>query len=82
MKKSLIYAIVVFVTAMCLPFSSASAGDQLITVPDAGFDDHVLNVGGYAYIGEAGYTGAWQSHTGGNQAWIDYGYYADDPRGP
>ena len=81
MKKSLIYAIVGFITAMCLPFSPASADDQLITVPDAGFDDHVLSEGGYAYIGEAGYTGAWQSHAG-NQAWIDYGYYADDPEGP
>jgi len=80
MKKSLIYAVVGFVMAMCLPLSPASADDQLITVPDAGFDDHDLNVGGYAYIGEAGYTGAWQSHAG-NQAWIDYGYYADDPEG-
>ena len=59
MKKSLIYAVVGFVMAMCLPLSPASADDQLITVPDAGFDDHVLNVGGYAYIGDAGYTGAW-----------------------
>ncbi|MHC4538071.1 MAG: hypothetical protein ACYS6K_29435 [Planctomycetota bacterium] len=81
MKKSLISVIAGFVMTMCLPFSAASAEDQLITVPDAGFDDHVLNVGGYAYIGEAGYTGAWQSHSGGSQAWIDYGYYADDPEG-
>ena len=42
MKNSLIYAIAGFVMAMCLPFSPASADDQLITVPDAGFDDHVL----------------------------------------
>jgi len=83
MKNSLIYAIVGFVTAMCLPFSPASADDQLITVPDAGFDDHVLNnVGGWIYIGDGSYTGAWKSLFAENGAWIDYGYYADDPAGP
>ena len=83
MKKSLIYAIVGFVTAMCLPFSPASADDQLITVPDAGFDDHVLNnVGDWIYIGDGSYTGAWKSLFAENGAWIDYGYYVDDPAGP
>ena len=82
MKKSLIYAIVGFVTAMCLPFSLASANDQLITVPDAGFDDHVLAVGDWVYIGEgpyaetSDYTGPWQS--AGGDAYIDNGYWAAD----
>jgi len=82
MKKSLIYAIVGFVTAMCLPFSPASADDQLITVPDAGFDDHVLAVGDWVYIGEgpyaetSDYTGPWKS--AGGDAYIDNGYWAAD----
>jgi hypothetical protein len=82
MKKSLIYAIVGFVTAMCLPFSPASADDQLITIPDAGFDDHVLAVGDWVYIGEgpyaesSDYSGTWQS--AGGDAYIDNGYWAAD----
>ena len=82
MKKSLIYAIVGFVTAMCLPFSPASADDQLITVPDAGFDDHVLAEGDWVYIGEGpyaetgDYTGPWQS--AGGDAYIDNSYWAAD----
>ena len=82
MKKSLIYAIVGFVTAMCLPFSPASADDQLITVLDAGFDDHVLAEGDWVYIGEGpyaetgDYTGAWQS--AGGDAYIDNSYWAAD----
>jgi len=48
-----------------------------ITVPDAGFDDHVLsNVGDWIDIADRDYTGAWKSHSG--DAWIDYGYYAGD----
>ncbi|UCF13915.1 MAG: hypothetical protein JSW59_10920 [Phycisphaerales bacterium] len=55
----------------------ASADQWEITVPDAGFDDHVLsNVGDYIYIGEAGYTGAWKSDVG--QAWIDYMYWRSE----
>jgi len=82
MKKSLIYAIVGFVTVMCLPFSPASADDQLITVPDAGFDDHVLTVGDWVYIGDgpyaetSDYTGPWQS--AGGDAYIDNSYWAAD----
>ena len=82
MNKSLIYAIVGFVTAMCLPFSPALADDQLITVPDAGFDDHVLAVGDWVYIGEgpyaetSDYTGPWQS--AGGDAYIDNSYWAAD----
>jgi hypothetical protein len=83
MKKSLIYTIVGFVTAMCLPIWPASADDQLITVPDAGFDDHVLNnVGDWIYIGDGSYKGAWKNLFTGSGAWIDYGYYGDDPDGP
>ena len=76
------YAIVGFVTVMCLPFSPASADDQLITVPDAGFDDHVLTVGDWVYIGDgpyaetSDYTGPWQS--AGGDAYIDNGYWAAD----
>jgi hypothetical protein len=82
MKNSLIYAIAGFVMAMCLPFSPASADDQLITVPDAGFDDHVLAVGDWVYIGDGpyaetgDYTGPWQS--AGGDAYIDNGYWAAD----
>jgi hypothetical protein len=82
MKKSLIYAIVGFVMAMCLSFSAASAEDQLITVPDAGFDDHVLAVGDWVYIGDgpysesSDYTGPWQSD--GGDTYIDNSYWADD----
>jgi hypothetical protein len=81
MKKSLIYAIVGFVTVVCLPVRPTSANDQqLITVPDAGFDDHVLNnLGDYIYIGDSSYTGAWKNDYGPDDgAWIDYRYWDDD----
>ena len=80
MKTSLIYAIAGFVIAMCLPIWPASADDQLITVPDAGFDDHVLNsLGDYVYIGDSSYTGAWKNDYGpGDGAWIDYRYWDGD----
>ena len=73
---------VLTVVAAALFALSASAGATEITVPDAGFDDHVLAEGGYVYIGEAAYTGAWNSDYGDGGAWLDYGYYADDPAGP
>ncbi|MHC4203190.1 MAG: hypothetical protein ACYSTT_00955 [Planctomycetota bacterium] len=83
MKKLLIYVIVGFFTVVCLPIQPASADDQqLITVPDAGFDDHVLAAGDWVYIGDGpyaetrDYTGPWQSD--GGDSWIDYGYYAAD----
>jgi len=83
MNKSLIFTIVGFFMAMCLPILSVSANDQqLITVPDAGFDDHVLAEGDWVYVGDgpyaetSDYTGPWQS--AGGDAWIDYGYYAAD----
>jgi hypothetical protein len=50
-----------------------------ITVPDAGFDDHVLNyVGDYIYIGDSSYSGAWKSDYGEGGAWIDYNYWEGD----
>jgi len=50
-----------------------------ITVPDAGFDDHVLNnPGDYIYVGDEAYTGAWKSLFAEDGAWLDYGYYASD----
>jgi hypothetical protein len=82
MKKSLIYAIVGFVMVMCLPLFSALADDQLITIPDAGFDDHVLAVGDWVYIGDgpyaesSDYTGPWQS--AGGDTYIDNSYWAAD----
>jgi hypothetical protein len=80
MKKSLIYAIVGFVAVVFLPIRPASADDQLITVPDAGFDDHVLNnLGDYVYIGDSSYTGAWKNDYGPDDgAWIDYRYWDGD----
>ena len=76
-QKSLFFAIVGFVVAVCLPVSSATADQWVITVPDAGFDDHILtSVGDWIDIADTGYTGAWKCHSG--DAWIDYGYYAGD----
>ncbi|MHC4439593.1 MAG: hypothetical protein ACYS3S_19725, partial [Planctomycetota bacterium] len=45
-----------------------------IPVPDAGFDDHVLEEGGWIYMGDAGYTGAWENLFTDSGAWVDYGY--------
>ncbi|MHC4204018.1 MAG: hypothetical protein ACYSTT_05160 [Planctomycetota bacterium] len=78
MNKLLMYAMVGFVMVVCLPIWPASADDQLITVPDAGFDDHVLSPGGWLYMGDASYTGAWKNLFSGEGAWIDSGYYAAD----
>jgi hypothetical protein len=56
---------------------NVSADQRTITVPDAGFDDHVLNnVGDWLYIGDSSYTGAWKSLFTENGAWVDYDYYA------
>ncbi|UCG49221.1 MAG: hypothetical protein JSU94_05445, partial [Phycisphaerales bacterium] len=76
MKKSLSSPIVGFVLAACLALSSAMADQRVITVPDAGFDDHVLAEGGYIDIVDAGYAGPWECHSG--DAWIDYGYWRAD----
>jgi hypothetical protein len=75
MCKKLIY-LASFVLVLAVT-GTASADQWEITVPDAGFDDHVLsNVGDYIYIGDPAYTGAWKSVEG--NAWIDYGYWAAD----
>ncbi len=61
---------------------TASADQQAITVPDAGFDEHVLAEGDWVYIGEGpysetgDYTGPWQS--AGGDAYIDNSYWAAD----
>jgi len=72
MKKSLVFFIIGFVVAVCVPVSSALA-QQWVTVPDWSFEDHALAEGGYEYIGTASYTGAWESFIG--EAWVDRGYY-------
>ena len=75
MKKSLIYVTAVFTAAMCLMVPPAKADQQAITVPDAGFDDHVLAPGDWVYIGEgpyaetSDYTEPWQS--AGGDAYIN-----------
>ncbi|UCE49646.1 MAG: proprotein convertase P-domain-containing protein, partial [Phycisphaerales bacterium] len=75
-KKLLFMTSFVFVLAMT---GTASADQWEITVPDAGFDDHVLpNVGDWIYVGDAAYTGAWKNLFADEGAWIDYGYYAGD----
>jgi hypothetical protein len=48
-----------------------------ITVPDAGFEDHVLSSGSYLYIDDIDYTGSWNNGSTGG-AWIAYNYYGDD----
>ena len=53
---------------------TASADQWEITIPDASFEDHVLAKSASLDIADAGYTGAWKSHSGG--AWIDYLYWA------
>jgi len=66
-----------FLTVVAVLFAlSASAGAVGITVPDAGFDDHVLAEGGYEDIAAGSYTGAWSCDAG--DAWIGYGYYGDE----
>ncbi|MHC4329664.1 MAG: hypothetical protein ACYSWW_16245, partial [Planctomycetota bacterium] len=75
MFRELIY-LMSFVLVLALT-GTASAGQWEIPVPDAGFDDHVLNnVGDWIYVSDAAYTGTWKS--AGGDAWIDYGYYAGD----
>ena len=74
MKRVLVCSIIGFVVAVCLPVSSATADQWPITVPDAGFDDHVLNnVGDYIDISDPAYLGPWNSHSDG--AWIDRSYW-------
>jgi hypothetical protein len=77
MSKKLLY-LMSFVLVLAMT-GTASADQWDITVPDAGFDEHVLdNPGDWIYIGDEAYTGAWQSLFAENGAWIDYNYYASD----
>jgi len=79
MKKSLIYAMVGFVIAVCLLFSPAMADDQAITVPDAGFEDHVLSSeADWIYLADSSLS-AWNSVSGSGGAWIAWNYYGDWP---
>jgi hypothetical protein len=50
MKKLLIYAIVGFVIVVCLPIRPASADDQIIPIPNAGFEDPVLADDSYTWL--------------------------------
>ena len=66
-----------------LDIDDASFGPAQVAIPvaDAGFDDHVLAEGDWIYIGDPGYTGAWQNlfmDSGDMGAWVDNGYYAAD----
>ncbi|MHC4322970.1 MAG: hypothetical protein ACYSUX_01710 [Planctomycetota bacterium] len=79
MKKSLIYTMAVFVMAVCLPFSPAAANEQAITVPDAGFEDHILsNTADWFYIADSSQT-AWNSVSGSGGAWVGWDYYGGWP---
>jgi len=74
--KRLISAVCLFVLCLTL---TGQAQIQDIPVPDAGFDDHVLeNVGDWIYLGDGAYTGAWQNRLPGEAAWVDYGYFASE----
>jgi len=75
MNKSMRYSIGGLVVALGLLLSPAMAGEQMIPVPDAGFDNHVLkNVGDWIYIGNPAYTGSWKSDVV-DGAYVDYGYW-------
>ncbi|MBC8470100.1 MAG: hypothetical protein H8D56_11570 [Planctomycetes bacterium] len=75
MKKSLIFVIVGFIVALCLPLSPVTAGQRDIFVPDAGFEDHVLNDEvDWFYLADDTIT-AWKSVAGTGGAWIGWNYY-------
>lgn len=79
MKKSLIYAILGFIMVVCLPFSPATADEQAITVPDAGFEDHVMSSqDDWIYVADSSQT-AWNSVSGSGGAWIGWDYYGEWP---
>ncbi len=56
MKKSLIYAIVGFITVVYLPFSPAAADEQGITIDNPGFEDPVLDEDGWSWLDVPGWT--------------------------
>ena len=75
MKKSLICVTVGLLVALCLPLSTATAGQHDIYVPDAGFEDHVLtDEADWFYIADDNIT-AWKSVAGTGGAWIGWNYY-------
>ena len=74
MKKSLRYSIGGFVVALGLLLSPVMAGEQMIPVPDAGFDEHTLTPGGYVHLSDAAYTGPWKGDVV-DGAFVDYGYW-------
>jgi hypothetical protein len=76
MSKELI-CLMSFVLVLAVT-GTASADQWEITVPDAGFDDHVLNnEGDWIYVGDSSYTGAWKSDSG-TGSFIDYHYWDGD----
>ena len=75
MKKSLIIATVGFVVTLCLPLSSVTADQRTITVPEAGFEDHILtDESDWFYLADDTIT-AWNSVAGSGGAWIGWNYY-------
>ena len=75
MNKTLIYTTVGFVAAACLVVSPAKADQRAITVPDAGFEDHVLSdESDWFYLADDA-TNAWKSVAGTGGAWVGWNYY-------
>ncbi|MHC4120443.1 MAG: PA14 domain-containing protein [Planctomycetota bacterium] len=72
MSKELIY-LMSFVLVLAVT-GSASADQWEITIPDAGFEDHVLAKDGNLDVADPSYTGAWESQSA--LAWVDYLYWA------
>jgi hypothetical protein len=76
MKKSLIFVTMGFVVALCIPLSPVTAVQRDITVPDAGFEDHVLtDESDWFYLADDTIT-AWKSVAGTGGAWIGWDYYS------
>jgi len=74
MKKSLIYATLGFAAAAFLAVSPAEA-ERVLTVPDAGFEDHVLSDEvDWFYLADDT-TNAWKNIAGPGGAWIGWNYY-------
>ncbi|MCP4608445.1 MAG: hypothetical protein GY845_07010 [Planctomycetes bacterium] len=75
MNKSLIYLAIGLIVVLSLPLSPVTAGQNDIFVPDAGFEDHVLNdEADWFYIADDT-TNAWKSVAGTGGAWIGWNYY-------
>ena len=75
MNKSLIFASVVFVMAVSLPLSPATAVQHDLNVPDAGFEDHVLtDEGDWFYLADDT-ANVWKSVAGTGGAWVGWDFY-------